>query len=194
MYIFEYYKSEVAKLLDCQDNLVKFWWNRHDHIDTDYILYQTEDLLHPHKRDDYMHFIERASKVYDYSTRNLQYHKGSFRPFLPRIDSKYFEGHKEIDVLFYGGMSNRRLEIIHKISSTYYVTYVEKFNSLDDHINAIRKSRYVLSIGFFDNLYNDFWRTTPALDFGANILLENNEEIWSIDFLKKYFNERITFI
>lgn len=194
MYIFNYYKSEIAKLLNCDENLVKFWWDRHDGINTNYILYQTEDLIHPHKQSDYMPFINGASKVYDYSTKNLPYHNGEFRPFLPDMNSEYYDGYKDIDVLFYGGMSNRRSQIINSLSDRYSITYVEQFNSIEEHKDAIRRSKYVLSIGFFDNIYNDFWRVTPALNFGANILLEPNEETWSMDFLKKYFNHRITII
>lgn len=194
MYIFDYYKTEIAKLLDCEESTIKFWWNRHEHVEGDYILYQTEDLIHPHKRSDYMFFVNGAKKIYDYSTKNLPYHSGDFRPFLPKIDSEYIDGHKDIDVLFYGGMSKRRSEIINSLSDKYSITYIEKFNSLEEHKDTIKRSKYVLSIGFFDNTYNDFWRVTPALDFGANILLEMNEEIWSIDFLKKYFNHRITII
>jgi hypothetical protein len=194
MYIFDYYKTSIAKLLDCEESLIKFWWDRHDNKQDDYVLYQTEDLIHSHKRDDYMSFINNAKCVYDYSTKNLSYHSGEFRPFLPKLDSQYNEGYKDIDVLFYGGMSNRRREIINSISTKYNVTYVEKFTSLEEHKDAIRRSNYVLSIGYYDNIYNDFWRVTPALDFGANILLETNEEVWSIDFLKNYFNNRIKFI
>jgi len=194
MYIFDYYRTEIAKLLDVEESMVKFWWDRHAHSSIGSIVYQTEDLIHEFKRSDYMGFLESATKVYDYSIKNLPYHNGEFKPFLPNLDTAYHEGYKDIDVLFYGGMSRRRSEIINKISDRYDVTYVEQFTSLEEHQDAIKRSKYVLSIGFYDNIYNDFWRVTPALNFGANILLEMNDEGWSIDFLKKYFSNRITFI
>jgi hypothetical protein len=194
MYIFEYYRNEIASMID-HSSQVKFWWDRHDEINGPYVVYQTEDLIHSHKRDEqYMRFLSNAEKVYDYSTVNLKYHNGEFRPYLPKIHSKAYDGYKDIDVLFYGGMSDRRREIINQLSSRYTVTYIDRFNTLEEHIDAVRRSNYVLSIGYYDNNYNDFWRVTPALDFGGNILLEENFEMWSLDFLKRYFNNRITFI
>jgi hypothetical protein len=141
-----------------------------------------------------MRFLSNAEKVYDYSTVNLKYHSGEFRPYMPNLHSNTYDGYKDIDVLFYGGMSERRREIINRLSSQYSITYIEQFKTLDEHIDAIRRSNYVLSIGYYDNNYNDFWRVTPALDFGANIMLELNNEIWSIDYLQTHFKKRIKFI
>lgn len=195
MYIFDYYRKEISDLLGCDPDYVKFWWDRKLTVNGPYIVYQTEDLIHAHKRDEeYMQFLQKADKIYDYSTVNTTYHGGVFRPYLPKLNTTAYVGHKDIDVLFYGGMSERRNAIIRSLSDRYDVTYIERFANIEEHISAIRRSNYVLSIGFYDNNYNDFWRVTPALDFGANIMLEENHEVWSMDFLKKYFSNRITII
>ncbi len=197
MYIFNYYRTEIAKLLEIEESNVKFWWDRNQAIDHDYVVYQTEDLNHEHKRSaDYIQFLDKAAEVYDYSVNNLKwYPRSKFRPFLPNSTTTYYDaGEKEIDVLLYGGMSDRRRNIIDTISNQYKVTFIERFNSMDEHISTLRKSKYVLSVGYYDNDYNDLWRVTPALNFGANILLEPSNECWWMDFLKQYFKNRIQFI
>ena len=196
MYIFDYYKTEISKLISLDESKVKFWWNRYEHVDGDYVVYQTEDLNHEHKRSsEYIQFLDKASKVYDYSVNNLKwYPKSEFRPWLPKAVSASTSVTKEIDVIFYGGMSNRRQDIINNISNRYNVLYVPEFSGIEHHKEMLSKSNYVLSLGFFDNDYNDFMKVTPALDFGANILLESNNESWYIDYLKINFKERITFL
>jgi len=196
MNLFDFYKSEIANLLNCDPNMVKFWWNRHDRIDHEYIVYQTETLDWEHKRsEDYLSFLNNAKEVYDYSVTNLKWNTTSiFRPWLPNVTSTINTVEKDIDVLFYGGVSDRRRSIIDKLSETYNVTCIEKFGSMDEQKNMIARSNYVLSIGFKDNNHNDLFRITPALNFGANILLEYNTEVWYMDYLSKYFSDRITFI
>ena len=74
MYIFDYYKTEISKLISLDESKVKFWWNRYEHVDGDYVVYQTEDLNHEHKRSsEYIQFLDKASKVYDYSVNNLKW-------------------------------------------------------------------------------------------------------------------------
>lgn len=196
MYIFDYYKTEIANLLKCDENIVKFWWDRYEQIDYEYIVYQTEVLdLEDKRSSNYLSFLNNAKEVYDYSVTNLKWNpKSIFRPYLPNTTSTVINVNKDIDVLFYGGLSQRRRDIIDKLSKIYNITYVEKFGSIEEHKNMIARSNYVLSIGFADNNHNDLLRITPALNFGANILLEHNTEIWVIDYLNKYFSDRIKFI
>lgn len=196
MFIFNYYKSEIAKLLGCEEQLVKFWWNRNESVNGEYVVYQTEILDWDHKRsEEYIRFLDGAKEVYDYSVTNLKWYPRSiFRPYLPNIPSHVNATDKNIDVLFYGGLSPRRQDLINKLSKTYSITHVEQFKSIEDQKNSISRSNYVLSIGFEDKDHNDLFRITPALNFGANILLERNNEVWVMDYLEKYFMDRIKFI
>ncbi len=197
MYFFDYYKTEIANLLDCDPNILKFWWDRHEDLTgREYIVYQTEILDWEHKRsENYLRFLNNAKEIYEYSVTNLKWNsKSIFRPYLPNITYINNDCEKDIDVLFYGGLSERRRNIIENLSNEYDVTCIEHFSSVEEQKNMIARSKYVLSIGYSDNHHNDLFRITPALNFGANILLEYNTEVWVMDYLNKYFSNRIKFI
>lgn len=196
MFFFDFYKNKISNLLKCPKEKLVFWWDFYFNniIPKDYIVYQTENLNIDHKRDqNYFKFLDQASIVYDYSVQNLKYYsKSVFKPYLPNLNSVSNKKNKDIDVLFYGGMSEKRKELIDKLKYKYTnVIAIERFDSLKSQIEYMKKSRFILSTGFYDNKYNDFLRITPALNLGCNILLDKNEEIWSVDFLLKYFPNRI---
>ena len=196
MHFFEFYKTEISKLLNCDPSILKFWWNKNELITGEYIVYQTEILDWDHKRSiDYFEFMNRAKVVYDYSVTNLKWNPRSiFRPYLPNIPSTVNDRSKDIEVLFYGGLSDRRKGLIEKLSKTYNVIAIERFSSMQEQEDMITRSKYILSIGFADNDHNDLFRITPALNLGANILAEHNNEIWTMDYLNKYFKDRIKII
>lgn len=199
MYFREFIRNQIKDFLETEYP-VYFFWDRNQPLQQPYIVYQVEDLeIHKKLDNEYRRLMDNAIKVYEYSEINLQHYGGSeFKPFLPRIDSKYIscdECDKEIDVLFYGHKSARRQNLIEKIENEMglNVLYIEKM-TLDEMKLNIARSKYVLSIGTYSNLHNDLMRVTPALNLGANILLEETQEVWYNEFLKNNFSDRIKFI
>lgn len=191
MNFIDFIRSDVEQLLQ-SEYPVYFYWDRMKSIDHPYIVYQTEDLELPHKLDEnYCRLLDNAIEVYDYSTMNSIYRNFEFKPLLPKLDSVYCNNEKEIDILFYGLMTSRRQSIIRNLNLNVYCL---DSLTLDEMKLLIPKSKWVLSIGSASNIHNDLLRVTPALNLGANIMLEHTQEMWYDDYLQQYFNDRIQFI
>lgn len=191
MNFIDFIRLDVEQLLQ-SEYPVYFYWDRIKSINHPYVVYQTEDLELEHKLDaDYCRLLDNAIAVYDYSTMNSIHRNFEFKPLLPELDSNYYDSEKEIDILFYGLMTPRRQSIIHSLNLNVYSV---DLLTLDEMKILIPKSKWVLSIGSASNIHNDLLRVTPALNLGANIMLEHTQETWYDDYLQKYFKDRIQFI
>ena len=192
MYFIDFIRSDIEQLLESEYPLY-FYWDRSKSIDHPYVVYQTEDLEIPEKLDvQYELFLNNAKHVYDYSEINLTYRNSEFKPLLPKLDLAIpADTEKDIDVLFYGILTPRRQTIIDSLGHS--VCYKQNL-TLTEMQELIPRSKWVLSIGSYSNLHNDLLRITPALNLGANIMLEETQETWYNDFLKTNFKNRIQFI
>lgn len=190
----DFIRDEVEDLLSdkVKDTKINFFWDRETNIDFPYVVYNTEQLNLADKNiSSYTNFLKNASEVYDYSEKNLEnYPSNIFVPYLPNLNSKYNQQTKEIEVLFYGLMTPRRSEIIENLKKQYNIHHIN-YVCLGEMAELIKKSKWVLSISSYDNTHNDLMRITPALNLGANILLEETEEKWYNDYLKNNFSNRI---
>lgn len=191
MYFTEFIRLDIQRLLQ-SEYPVYFYWDRMNSINHPYVVYQTEDLELPHKLDeDYCRLLDNAVMVYDYSILNSNYRNFEFKPLLPDLNSLFHGNETEIDILFYGLMTSRRQSIIQNLNLNVYA--VDSL-TLDELKILIPKSKWVLSIGSASNIHNDLLRVAPALNLGANIMLEETQETWYNDFLKEHFSNRIQFI
>lgn len=191
MYFTEFIRLDIQKLLQ-SEYPVYFYWDRMNSINHPYVVYQTEDLELPHKLDaDYCRLLDNAVMVYDYSILNSNYRNFEFKPLLPDLNSLFHGNETEIDILFYGLMTSRRQSIIQNLNLNVYAV---NSLTLDELKILIPKSKWVLSIGSASNIHNDLLRVAPALNLGANIMLEETQETWYNDFLKEHFSNRIQFI
>ena len=189
----EFIVDEIRDLLKC-DFPLKFFWNIAEQQKQDYVVYNTEDLDLTYKyTKEYIDFLSSAKCVYEYSEKNLSFFQGTFTPYLPDLKSKYNNCHKEIEVLSYGVLLERRRDILENLKKSYDVHHVDNM-TLKEMFELIKKSKWVLSVGSSTNIHNDLLRVTPALNMGANILLEETQEIWYNEYLKKNFSERIKYI
>lgn len=197
----EFIREDIKKLLGYPELPIYFFWDAfQDNFkipSEPYIIYQVEQLTLGHKRGNhnYNELLSNATKIYDYSKLNFDYlpADAEFKPFLPDLDSKYIDKPKEIDVLFYGYMSSKRSQKIKSLESEYLVVCKDELE-LDEMKDLIAKSKYVLSVGTYTNDYNDSLRITPALNMGANILMEKTSETWYTDYLVTHFPDRVVFI
>ena len=194
---FKYFVHDIVRNLIKDDNInIKFSWD----IDTDenYIVYQLEQLTVSEKlSEQYIKLLTKANKIYDYSSVNLNYYpknllyKVEFLPFLPSLTSKYHNNKCDVDVLFYGCLSPRRIEILKSLDLE---TKIYDDLSLDNMQTEINNSKYVLSYGTYSNVHNDSFRVSLALNLGANILYEQSQESWYNDFILSNFKDRIKLI
>jgi|GEM_PF-4605375 len=192
----EYIRDEIRDLLKEKigNTPIKFFWDREQKQEKPYVVYNTEDFDLPEKNiSEYNYLLTNAIQVYEYSEKNLHYRPSNiFVPYLPNLDSHYINCYKEIEVLSYGCLLTRRKEIIDSLKKQYEIYHVDNM-SLGQMADLIKKSKWVLSVGSSTNIHNDLLRVTPALNLGANILLEQTQEIWYNKYLKKNFSKRIKF-
>lgn len=197
MYFTEFITSYIAPRLPTTYP-VYFYWNRYQPVVKPYVVYQTEDLELPEKLDStYRTLLSEATHVYEYSEPNLRFWKSEFLPILP-TSSLYntvikSDIGKTIDVLFYGMITPRRQSIIETLRAKYDIEHCTNLTHTE-MLERISRSNWVLSIGSYNNLHNDLLRVTPALELGANILLEPTEEKWYDEYLITNFKNRIKFI
>jgi len=214
IYYTDWIRYELADYLNISFEKVYFFWDRHraPSQDEEYIVIQLESLSVPGKLDNnYKKLINNATVIYEFTEKNILYYSKYFSAevlkrvkllhYNPSLDSTYNNTvDKTIDVLFYGTMSSRREKIINKIKeknphwnvliSTSSTNSFTK-NVLIDHIS---KSKWVLSVGSWPNAPSDSLRTTPALNFGGNLLMEEFTDSIYMDYLKSKFSHRIKFL
>ena len=192
--------NDILKYFGDKTPLLFHWSRFTEHLPKHFNVYQTEQLHSGHVTEDsiYQTFLSKADTIYDYSIVNLKYRDDLiFRPFLPDLDSKYDNTqNKDIDILFYGTLTERRMEIINSLKQDtkmiidYHNIYLPK-HKLEE---KIKRSRYVLSYGGSSNTFNDSIRVTRALNAGANILMERGYETWYDEYLTKNFKHRVNFL
>jgi len=189
-------ENDIKKYFNFTGEL-KFHWHRFENLkNLKYDVYQTEQLNldHKFKDDSYRKLLENAENVWEYSTLNMRYIHGSvFKPYLPELSSSHSSYPKDIDILFYGFLSDRRKTLINELKKKYKIE-IHSFLPESELIEKTNRSKWVLSYGTYNNDYNDSIRITRALNLGANILMENCEECWYEDYLKKHFKGRISFL
>jgi hypothetical protein len=115
---------------------------------------------------DYRMFLSKAKSVLDMSV--------DFRVGYSDHWRLEAEEAKEIDVLFYGSLNDRREKILAQIPSAVKVTDVFG-NSLQ---KLIRSAKIVLSIHYYPKPMNDMARIAPLLSNKVFVIAEQCTETW----------------
>jgi hypothetical protein len=129
-----------------------------------FILYNLEPLnFRVRHRKDYMEKIKKAEQVWEYSKTNLQLLKQFneniiYQPFLysPIMESIYniqSDHPKDIDILFYGLMSSRRIKIINDLKKANINVYCPNYPIHKpvwgkDKFNLINRAKIVINIHY----------------------------------------------
>ncbi len=139
----------------------------HKKINSPYILVQTELLDKTFKRyPEYKLVYDNALKVLDFSD-NLQFRYSN----VYRIDS---EESKEIDVLFYGVLSDRRKKILDKIDCNKVILHKSPPVVGPELWKYINNSKIILNISCYDNRYEADWiRLSPLLSNKTFVITES---------------------
>lgn len=181
---------------------IKFSWDTNSPIPTTrYVIYQLEQLsvrgkLNPR----YVDLMNNSETIFEYSTENYKYYdknlitKVKFLPYFPKKCNIPSNKTYNIDVLFYGYLSGRRVEILNKLKNKGYSLETHHNLTLEEMKQKINQSKYILSYGTYSNDYNDSFRVSFALELGANILYEKTKEDWYDNYIMDHFADRITLI
>jgi len=209
-----WFQYEMSDYLNISVDKLYFFWDRHKTPCEDYIVIQTEHFTLPNKLDsDYKKLIQGASQIFDYTEKNIPLYSDHFNDsvcqkvkllnYNPDLNSVYNTTvEKTIDVLFYGTWSSRREKILNKIKEKHpdwnVLMSPSSINGFtkNELIENISKTRWVLCVGGYDidDCPSDVLRTTPALNFGGNLLMEEFTDKPYMHYLRSNFAHRIQFL
>lgn len=135
-------------------------------INSPYILIQTELLDRTFNRyPEYKIMYDNAQKVLDFS-KNLDFKYSD----VYRIEC---ESSKEIDVLFYGVLSERRKKILDQIDCNKVILHTSPPVVGADLWKYINNSKIVLNISCYENRYEADWiRLSPLLSNRVFVISE----------------------
>jgi len=215
MYFTEWSRYELADYLNISFDKLYFYHDRlRSSFADNYTLVQYENLTLPGKLDSpYNKLIKNASQIYDWTEKTIPIYSKHFADsvcqkvkllnYNPDLNSVYnTTAEKTIDVLFYGWYSSRREKIVAKIKEKHpdwtILTSESSINAFTKNqlIENISKTRWVLCVGGYDinDCPSDVLRTTPALNYGANLLMETFADETYMHYLKSNFSHRIQFL
>lgn len=145
--------------------------HRHILAGRKYIVVQTENLnesalLKGGAREEYIKFLNDAYDVWDYTS--------NFRLGYSKFYELEYEDSKDIDVLFYGCLNERRKLILSQIPNAVVLSSSgDVHQHYFPHLwNYIRRSKITLCINFYDNSNTDVVRLIPLLTNKAFFIAE----------------------
>lgn len=127
-----------------------------------YIVAQTEQM-NVKGKPDYMKFLKKAIEVWDW-TENLKF---GYSPIY-RLEA---DEAKEIDVLFYGTLNERRLETLKNLTRKSPLTIVVNEYGKDIW-KRVARAKIVLSIHYYEQPQNDLPRIAPLLSNRVFVICE----------------------
>jgi hypothetical protein len=139
-----------------------YFHHRHILAGRKYIVVQTENLnesalLQNGGKEEYIKFLNGAYDVWDYTT--------NFRLGYSKFYELEYEESKDIDVLFYGSVNERRRLILSQIPN---IVVLNSPGHIQEHHypmlwNYIRRSKITLCVNYYDNSNADVVRLVPLL-------------------------------
>jgi hypothetical protein len=136
---------------------------------------------------DYLEFLRESLAVVEYSKENIPilfengiaYPKLFFCPIgisTSRISGQNLHNKSDGPYLFYGDLNQRRREILNEISKKYDVR-IEQNLFGDSLIEAIRQSKAVINLHYYDNARLEFMRINQSLSYGKCIISETTKYV-----------------
>jgi hypothetical protein len=148
------------------------------------ILYQTEVLDSPWMNHGYLNLL-RKHRVLDYDEKNVEWLKANgvdathcpigYHRSMTRLTMKP-EAERDIDVLFYGSFTPRRVPILESIQATGLTWRWIGHDEWDKTDDAITRSKIVLNIHAYENSPFEIFRVSYLLANGVFVLSEGFPE------------------
>ncbi len=140
-----------------------------------YWFYNTEPL---HVRGkltrEYQALLDGAERVFEYSEHNLQFYpRAEFCEIqLGEVGMPPNLAACDVDILFYGYPTERRLAILTPLAATIVTAFgVER-------THWIRRAKIVLCLNAYDTANGNPFRVFPLLEIGAHAVVEHSREKW----------------
>ena len=164
-------------------------------LNTKCLVYQIEQKNILSERENYLLklFLKGMPNIVDFSHNNNYYYK-NVDVLIPFIETQTNSNSKDIDVLFYGSMSNRRLIILDALFNLnkYKIKFVDKCFG-KELLDLISRSKIVLNLHYSDNSFFEIFRINLAISYNTHIVSEiptiDNEE-----YLYKLYKNLVYFV
>ncbi|MCO6433791.1 glycosyltransferase family protein [Nitrosomonas nitrosa] len=141
-----------------------------------YIVYQTEVLNSIWFTDDYQCILKGALAIWDYDSRNsvpMPYKIHSIVP--PGINYQNIEGIRDIEVMHYGSINNRRLELLNRIQDSYCIKIIEHVYG-EDMYALLKRTKVVLNLHYYPHAPLETFRIYEALSHGCHVVSEITDD------------------
>lgn len=139
-------------------------------IPKNYIIYQTEVRGSVWFSEGYKNTLKGALQIWDYDPKNAVDYKGIFVP--PSATRLYSAIDKDIDILFYGSMNDRRKRILHRIGLN--VVAVENLYG-DAMGEYLFRAKTVINLHFSPTAPLEVFRCYEALSHGCYVISEPSD-------------------
>lgn len=162
------------------------------------IIYQLEQLIERswHNNHGIINNLKKADEVWEYDLQNSHILdslniKNTFIPlrYSKSLDLKLNDESKDIDVLFYGFLNHRRLNILEPLQSKNYngisIVYVYGLylDKLDEYI---KRSKIILNMHAFDNGIQEQVRMLRPICNGKMVISEKSPNNYFGDCIKEF--------
>lgn len=158
-------------------------------VPTTYIVYQLEQTISNDQSQwfsqRYIEYMKGALQVWDYSLVNYQHLKKIgienvfYVPlqYMKSCDSQEeVESTKDIDVLFYGSLNERRRLILTELKSRGLHVVTEHQLWRDDRMDLIRRSKIVINIHYYDEAILETARLSYLLSNRVTVVSEKSQD------------------
>lgn len=136
-----------------------------------YIAVHTEQLNSKGDRP-YMAWLENASEIWQWGNEKLPF--TNVKPFVFGYSDFYrlqMEEAKDIPILVYGSLNNKRLDIIGDLDRKYGVVIVRDLYG-PEIMKFVMRSKIVLSIHYYNDPLEDYPRVAPLLSVKAFVICQ----------------------
>ncbi len=142
-----------------------------------YIVYQCEQWGSHWFNEHYWNIINGAKAVWEFGENNISKYPPMLQSIVSCVPPGLINGEtsvKNIDVLFYGELNKRRLDLINGIrAQNIHITY--KQNVYGAQMKAIlSRTKVVLNIHYYESGHLEAFRINEALCCGCQVVSERN--------------------
>ncbi|SEQ06854.1 glycosyltransferase family protein [Nitrosomonas ureae] len=155
-----------------------------------YVVYQTEVLNSKWFMEGYHRILNSALAIWDYDVRNVL-HMPYIDHFVvpPGINSQNVDGIRDIDVMHYGSINERRRRLLNEIQDVKIIENVYG----EDMYALLKRAKVVLNIHYYSHAPLEVFRIYEALSYGCHVVSEPTDDATQKRHIEMvYFSESIS--
>lgn len=141
-----------------------------------YIVYQTEVLNSKWFTEDYQHILDGALAIWDYDPRNVLLMPSKAHSVVPPgINPQKTDSTRNIDVMHYGSINERRRRLLNEIRDYCCVEIVEDVYG-EEMYALLKRAKVVLNLHYYPHAPLEIFRIYEALSYGCHVVSEPTDD------------------